>query len=108
DETGQAVDGRKAQREVLAPASAHDTDEERRRVIGALEHMERRRDLAAAIGYDAHVAREQLRQRLEIARARCRHECGQELSMLRIDLARMRRRRGGAGWSRCPHVRACA
>ena len=99
DDTGQAVDGRKAQREVVAPprtwAFARDVNQEPRRAIGALDHVQRRPHLAAAVRHDAHVAREQLRQCIEIARLGCRRECGHELRMFRIDLARTRRRRGG-------------
>lgn len=64
--------------------------------------------LAAAVRHDAHVTRKQLRQRMEIARACCRHECGYELLMLRIDLARTCRRRDGAARSHRADVLACA
>src|SRR6516164_6909784 len=45
---------------------------------------------------------------LRFARARCHHERGHELRMLRIDLARTRRLWGSAAWSYCAHVSACA
>jgi hypothetical protein len=41
---------------------------ETRGAIGAGEHVERRQ-LSAAVRHDTHVAREHLRQRMEIARA---------------------------------------
>ena len=76
DDAGQAVDGRKAQREVVAPprtwAFARDVNQEPRRAIGAVDHVQRRPHLAAAVRHDAHVAREQLRQGIEIARLGCR------------------------------------
>ena len=46
--------------------------------------------------------------RIEITRLSCRHECGQELRMFRIDLARTRRRDGGVAWPDVAHVRAGA
>jgi hypothetical protein len=39
DDTGQAIDSRKAQREVLAPPFARGANQEPRRAIGAFEHL---------------------------------------------------------------------
>ena len=105
--TGQTIDGHKAQRKILARRFARDANKEPRHAIGTIEHVQRRRRLAAAVRHDAHVAREQLHERIEIARARGRNECGHQLRMLRIDLARTLRRRRGAAWSYSAHVRAC-
>src|SRR6516162_11742852 len=69
DETGQTVDGRKAQREVLAPprtwAFPHSVNQELRHPISAVDHVQRRTHLAATVGHDAHVACEQLRYCIE-------------------------------------------
>src|SRR5262245_27035251 len=111
DDTGQAINGRKAQREVLAPprirAFALGVKQELRHAIGTLDHVQRRPHLAAAVCHDARVAREELRHRIEITRLGCRHECGHELRMFRVDLARTLRR-SRAAWSRGAYVRACA
>src|SRR5262249_30345877 len=85
DETRKAVNRRKAQCEVLAPPFGRDANQEPRHAIGTLEHFRSCRPLAAAIRHNAHVARQQLRQPIEIARASRRHECRHELSMLGID-----------------------
>ena len=53
-------------------AFARDVNQEPRRAIGAVDHVQRRLHLAAAVRHDAHVAREQLRQCIEIARLGCR------------------------------------
>jgi len=94
---------------------ARGANQEPRRAIGAFEHVQRRRHLAAAVRHDAHVPRQELREHIEIARARCRHERGHELCMLRIDLARTaptsgvtRRLWDRAAWPYCAHVNACA
>src|SRR5262249_22020155 len=57
--------------------------------------------------HDARVAREELRHSFEITRLGRRHECGEELRMFRVDLARTLRR-SRAAWSRAAHVRSCA
>src|SRR6185503_16705923 len=108
NDAGQAIDGRKAQREILAPPFACGPNQEPRHAVCAVEYIQRRRYLATAVRHDAHFAREQLRQRVQIARACCRYECGYELLMLGIDRARMRRRRNAAAWPYCAHVLSCA
>ncbi len=64
DDTGQAVDGRNAQREVRAPpgicAFARSVNQEPRLAIGAVDHLLRGPHLAATVRHDAHVAREEL------------------------------------------------
>jgi hypothetical protein len=47
---------------------ARGINQESRRAIGAIDHVLRRPDLAAAVRHNPHVARESLRQCIEIAR----------------------------------------
>src|ERR671911_2715029 len=112
NDTGQAVDGRKTHREVVSPpltwVLARDPYQEPRYAIGAVDHLQRRSDLATAVRHDANIAREQLRQCIEVTRLGCRCEGGQELRMFRVNLTRAPRRRGRATWSRVAHVRTCA
>lgn len=73
----------------------------------ALDHVQSRPHLTATVCHDAHVAREQLLQRIAIAGLGCRRECGHELCMPRVDFAGTRRRPGRAPWPSGAHVRAC-
>jgi hypothetical protein len=66
DDTRKSINGRKTQSEVLAPSFARDLDQEPRGAIGAVEHVQCRRHLAAAVRHDAHIACEQLRQGMKI------------------------------------------
>src|SRR5262245_62950924 len=66
DETGQTVDGRKAQREVFPPpciwAFTRGVHDELRYAVSALDRVQRRTHLATTVGHDARVDREQLRE----------------------------------------------
>src|SRR5262249_40356513 len=107
-----AIDDREARREVLAPpriwSFARGFQDEPRSAVGAVDHFKRSSHLASAVRHDAHVACEELCHRIEITRLSCRHECGQELRMFPIDLARPRRRHGCATRSLRAYVRAGA
>jgi hypothetical protein len=100
----QAVNRRIAHRKLLAPALARRAHQKPRRAISALEHVQRRRRFAAAVRHDAHVARQQLHEPVQIARARCLDECRQEQRMLRAGLGRPRR---DAAWPYLPHMSPC-
>src|SRR5262245_51833659 len=72
DSAGQAVDGRKAHREVRAPpltrAGARGLHDEARHTFGAFDHLSRSPYLAAAVDHDTRVARKELRQCIDITR----------------------------------------
>src|SRR5215470_4659064 len=72
DDAREAVDGPKTHREILTPPLtwvwARGVHDEPCRAIGALDHVQRRSHLAAAICYDTYVGCEQLCQSIQIAR----------------------------------------
>jgi hypothetical protein len=76
DDTGQAIYGCNAHREVRAPPGiwpfARGVNQEPRHAVGAVDHLLRGPHLAATVRHDARVAREELRQSIEITRLSCR------------------------------------
>src|SRR6185312_7289389 len=95
---------REAQREVLTPAFARRAHQKPRGMIRTMNHVQRRRRLAAAIRHHTNITRQHLRERAEIARSRRRHKRRYELLMIRVDPTRSRRRSDSPAWPRFPHM----
>src|SRR3569623_16272 len=104
----KTVDTCEAQREILTPAFTRGADQKSRGVIRAMNHVQGRRSLAAAIRHHTNITRQHLRERAEIARSRRRHERGYKLLMLRADPARSRRRSDSPARPRFAYMLACA
>src|SRR3954447_4202376 len=108
DDSGEPVDGGKAQREVVAPALAGRTHQEPRGAVFSFEDVQRGQYLAAPVCDHTHIAREKLRQRIQISGPGRGHERGHELRMLRLDLTGSRRWCVRAARPYRTYVTACA